>query len=417
MRSGMKWMAAVMCTAMPMMLCAQIQAPAQGPMAAAMQPFLNQQDFAGVVTLVGTRDKVVDVEAAGYFDLATKKPMQTDDMFWIASMTKSMTATAMMVLLDQGKIKLDDPVEKYLPVFKNRMVAKNALPDDDGADNNTNGTESGKQRKRDALQKDASAGKDDLEPADHPFTIREMLSHTAGLRGDATGKADTVDHYSLADRVALYAKDPLLSQPGTHYFYANEDFNTAGRIIEVVSGMPYDAFMQKYIFDPLGMKDTTFYPVPAQVAKLAKTYTQKKGGPLTEVPIERFTYPLDDRKHRYPVASGGVFTTAADQAKFAQMLLDHGVFNGKRIISEDAWKAMTNKETPAAVKTPYGFGLEVTPNGFRHGGAEKTEMTINEKDGFYTVFFVQVASGLKDSKQISNAVEDTAEKIVAAQPK
>ena len=386
-------------------------------MAAAMQPFIDQQQFAGVVTLVGTRDKVIDVEAAGYFDLATKKPMQTDDMFWIASMTKSMTATAMMVLLDQGKIKLDDPVEKYLPEFKNRMVAKNALPDDDGADTNTNGTESGKQRKRDALKKNASAGGDELEPASHPFTIREMLSHTAGLRGDATGKADTVDHYSLKDRVTLYAKDPLLSQPGTHYFYANEDFNSAGRIIEVVSGMPYDAFMQKYVFDPLEMKDTTFYPSPAQVTKLAKTYTARKGSGLEEVPIERFIYPLDDRKHRFPVASGGVFTTATDEAKFCQMLLNHGMFNGKHVISEDSWKAMTTKETPAAIQTPYGFGLEVTPDGFRHGGAYKTEMTINEKDGFYTVFFVQKASGLSESRQIAKAVEDTAEKIVASQSK
>jgi len=87
------------------------------------------------------------------------------------------------------------------------------------------------------------------------------------------------------------------------------------------------------------------------------------------------------------------------------------------VISEDSWKAMTTKETPAAIQTPYGFGLEVTPDGFRHGGAYKTEMTINEKDGFYTVFFVQKASGLSESRQIAKAVEDTAEKIVASQSK
>src|SRR6187431_3084199 len=162
--------------------------------------------------------------------LAAAVSAQADAMFWIASMSKAITAAGLMVLVDEGKVALDDPVEKYLPEFKGQMVVA---------------------EKNDAhmlLRKPA-----------HPITVREVLSHMSGLPFSAAIEKPTLDGLPLAAAVRSYAMSPLQTEPGTAYQYSNAGINTAARIIEVVSGMKYEDFMQQRLFDPLGMKDTTFW--------------------------------------------------------------------------------------------------------------------------------------------------------------
>lgn len=332
-----------------------------GP-AAALQPFVDRHELAGAVTLVATKDKVLDVEAVGWADIGAKKPMSADALFWIASMSKAMTAAGLMVLVDEGKVRLDDPVEKHLPEFKGQMVI---------------------------------AEKDDahvlLRKPQHPITVRNVLSHTSGLPFKSPVEEPTLDMLPLATAVKSHAMSPLMFEPDSKYQYANAGINTAGRIIEVVSGTSYEDFMERRVFGPLGMKDTTFWPDDAQVARLAKSYkpdAAKTG--LEETTISQLHYPLQDRK-RQPMPGGGLFSTAADVAAFCQMLMNGGTHRGRRILSESAVKQMTSRQTGPELKQSYGFGLQASPGSFGHGGAYATNMTVDLEHGIITVFMVQHA--------------------------
>ena len=173
--------------------------------------------------------------------------MRADALFWIASTSKPITVAAFMMLVDEGKINLDDPVEKYLPEFKGQMVGP---------------------RNPDPAGKTTAQ----LVPAIHPIRIREILSHSSGLRFRSAAQPGALDTLTLKDSVLTFAAEPLLFQPGTDYSYSNEGINTAARILEVVTGMPYEQFLQKRLFKPLGMKDTTFWPNAGQIARIATTY-------------------------------------------------------------------------------------------------------------------------------------------------
>ena len=344
-------------------------------MTACLQPFVEHHTMAGAVALVATKEKVLSLVAVGYADLAANKKMETDDLFWIASMTKPMTATALMMLVDEGKVNLEDPVEKYLPEFKGQMFA---------------------------AEKDA----------DH------VLSHTSGLPAISPLEKPTLDMLSLRDAVNSHAMSPLKFDPDSSYEYSNAGINTAGRIIEVVTKVPYDQFMAERLFKPLEMTNTTFVPGAEQVRKLAKSYkaNARKTG-LEETTISQLSYPLTNPQ-RQPMPAGGLFSTASDVAKFCQMILGNGVYHGKRLISEASLKRMTSKQTGDAIKQGYGFGWAVGGSTFGHGGAYKTDLTINPKLGLITIFMVQQAGDWpnQDGKGILPAVQSTAAKIVPATP-
>jgi CubicO group peptidase (beta-lactamase class C family) len=334
--------------------------PAKG-IAAALQPFVESDSLAGAVGLVADREKVLGVQAVGYADLAAKKPMTTDALFWIASQSKPITATALMILVDEGKVDLDAPVEKYLPEFKDRWMVVEKVK----------GKEPAAPRK----------------PTKSP-TVRNILSHTSGMPFKSARENPTLDGLSLADAVRSYADTPLDSDPGTRYAYSNAGINTAGRIIEVVSGMPYEDFLDKRLFGPLGMKDTTFWPSEAQVARLAKSYraTKDKKG-LEETTVTQLRYPLTDRK-RGPMPAGGLFSTAGDVGRFCRMVLNGGTLDGKRYLSEAAVKQMTSKQT-GELKEGYGLGWSVGGGTFGHGGAYSTDMSVDAKRGLVRVWMVQ----------------------------
>ncbi len=165
--------------------------PAPPSIAAKLQPFVESHTLAGAVTLVASKDKILSLEAVGFEDIAAKKPMRTDALFWIASQSKPITATALMMLVDEGRVNVDDPVEKYLPEFKGQMLEIAKKGDD------------GKNRT--------------LQPPKHPITVKNILSHTSGLPFSSPIEKPTLDQLPLSERVASYAKMPLVFEPDTKY--------------------------------------------------------------------------------------------------------------------------------------------------------------------------------------------------------
>ena len=345
-----------------------------------LQPFVDRHALAGAVTLVANKDRVVSLEAVGWEDVAARKPLKTDALFWIASQSKPITATALMILVDEGKVHLDDPVEKYLPEFHGQWLA--VEHDNDHQ-----------------LLK---------HPA-HPITVREILSHTSGLPFSSSIENPTLDQRPLSERVVSYAVSPLQFEPGTKYSYSNAGINTAGRIIEVVSGMPYEKFLDTRLFGPLGMKDTTFWPNPRQIARLTKSYRPNAAKDnLEETTVTQLRYPLDDRKNRFPMPAGGLFSTASDLARFCRMVMNGGELDGKRYLSESAVKEMTSKQT-GSLPDGYGLGWSTGGGNFGHGGAYATNMNVDTNRGLVTVWMVQHAGYPLDGDKAAGAFRQAAE--------
>src|SRR5712691_6158669 len=267
----------------------------------AMQEMIAKNEIAGAVTVVVTKDKLLHLETTGFCDVAAKKPMMPDSLFWIASMTKPITGTAILMLQDEGKLNVADPVAKYLPGFADLK------------------TPSGK-------------------PAN--LTITQILTHTSGL-GEASGP-EAQKAKTLADLVPLWLAAPMQYEPGEKWKYTQSGINAAAHIVEVVSGMTFDAFLQKRLFDPLGMKHTTFYPNAGQRARLATAYAKNKDtGALEPVPPRA---EFGSRDHP-PQGNGGLYSTAPDYARFCQMLLNGGRFKGHRYLTPAAMTFLTTPQT------------------------------------------------------------------------
>lgn len=363
--------------------------PTESPaITSALQPFVDRQELPGAVTLVASKDKILSLEAVGYADIAQKKRMTTDALFWIASMSKPITCAALMMLVDEGKVRLDDPVEKYLPEFIPRIMIVSS--------DRTN------------VQ---------LQIPQHSITVRQLMSHRSGLRATTPIETPTFDMYPLATRVESYALEPLLFEPGSDFSYSNAGINTAARIIEVVSGIPYEEFLQRRLFDPLGMSDTTFWPTEAQLARLALSY--KPNATLTgleETPITQLHYPLTDRVHRYPIPAGGLFSTASDMAKFCQMFLNGGIFASKRYLSEAAIKEVTSNQGGQVNVMPgydgYGLGWFTSASGaYEHPGAYHTSMTVDPTRGLITIWMVQLTGFVGNGDKSEGAFEKAAAAI------
>ena len=344
-----------------------------------LQPYVDQQALAGAVVAVADRRGVLTLESVGFADIDTGKRMQTDAIFWIASMTKPMTGVAIMMLVDQGKISLDDPAEKYLPEFKHLWRAVYGAPDCV------------------VLRR----------PTRTP-TIRELMCHTGGMTFCAPTEFP-FDMMTLAEATRAYALTPLAYEPGTEYRYSNMGINACGRIVEVVTGEAYEDFMQTRILAPLGMNDTTFWPDKQQLARLAKAYTpdaEKKH--LVETKISQLTTPYDDRLHRTPMPAGGYFSTAADVLRFGQMLLNGGTFEGRTYLSESAMSEIRRKQTPASIDVGYSVGFAVDSDNFGHGGALATNFKVSPEYGITMTYLVQHDGFLHEGGKIIEKVWTTA---------
>lgn len=339
-----------------------------------MQAFVDDATISGAVTLVARHDRIMSLDAVGFGDLANRKPMRADHLFWIASMTKPMTAVAVLLLQDEGKLNVEDSVEKYLPEFKGQWLVKEKSADSVAL----------------------------VRPA-HAITIRELLTHTSGLGDVAAPRFDC----SLAELVMAYSQQPLRFPPGSKWEYSNPGINTLGRIVEVVSSQPFAEFMQKRLFDPLGLKDTTFWPTPSQAKRIAKSYKPaQEGRALEETEVYFVKGGLSDRR-RTPMPAGGLFSAARDVARFYQMALNGGTFEGKRILSQESLALMTRTQT-ADIKTGFtdgmswGFGFQVvkqpqgvtamlSPGTFGHGGAYATQSWADPQKDLILVLMIQRA--------------------------
>jgi CubicO group peptidase (beta-lactamase class C family) len=347
-----------------------------GQFTALLKPFVDNHAMAGAVTLVADKQKVLSLEAVGYEDLAAKQLMRTNCLFWIASQSKPITAAALMILVDEGKLKIEDPVEKYLPEFRGQMVAE---------------------KKGDQVL---------LRRPRHPITVRNVLSHTSGLPFKSPIEEPTLDLYPLALRVRSYAMLPLDFEPDTKYQYSNAGINTAGRLIEVLSGMSYEKFLDERLLKPLGMHDTTFWPNAEQLKRLAKAYRPTKNG-FEECHIEQLKYPLDDPA-RQPMPAGGLFSTASDVSLFYRMIANEGQWGGKRILSAEAVRTMTSKQTG---DLPAGYGLGIAASGrfVEHGGAYNTSSRLDRERGIITVFLGQHAAWGPGGDKIIPTFQNAAE--------
>jgi CubicO group peptidase (beta-lactamase class C family) len=336
-----------------------------------MQEFVDAGQISDIVTLVANKDHVLYTGAVGKSDLATGRAMQTDDLFWIASMSKPITAVGAGILVDEGKLSFDDPVEKYIPEFADITFAP-----------------------------DANGGPTRLPS--RPITVRDLLTHTSGL-GELT-KRDP--HLTLAESAREIAKIPLRFQPGARWSYSTAGVDTVGRIIEVASGMPFETFMQRMIFDPLNMKDTTFWPTPAQAKRYAHSYILNPQTNKLEETMISYLYGTDvtDRA-RPPLGGAGLFSTAEDIAHFYQMALNHGSYDGHQILKSETLAEMTRNQIgtlTARPGMPWGLGFCViadptkmeandifTPGSFGHGGAYGTSSWADPAKGMIFIMMPQ----------------------------
>jgi CubicO group peptidase (beta-lactamase class C family) len=339
-----------------------------------MQGFVDHKQIAGAVALVGTAERVVCLEAVGN-RVVGGDPMHHNTLFRIASMTKPITAIGVMMLADEGKLSLDDPVERHLPEFRGQMLVAS--------------------RSGDTVE---------LKKPPRPITLRDLLTHTSGLPGSPPpGLSDLYAkrNHTLSEAVMAFSQRPLDFEPGTRWAYCNTGIDTLGRVIEVVSGQPYEEFLKTRLFGPLGMKDTTFYPNDEQLKRAAMTY-DSKGGALIPVPASVIGPP---KGAEYPIPAGGLYSTAPDLATLYQMMLQRGVFEGRRYLSESAVAEMTRVQT-GELKTGFsdgmGFGLgwgvvreptgvteALSPGSYGHGGAFGTQAWIDPKKGRFVVLMIQ----------------------------
>jgi CubicO group peptidase (beta-lactamase class C family) len=335
-----------------------------------LKGFVDKHILPGAVVLVADKDKLLGIETAGQADIAANRAMKPDTMFWIASMAKSITAAALMILVDEGKVSLDDPVSKFIPEFNSQWLIA---------------------ERSDALLT--------LKRPLHPITVREILSHTSGL--PTFSRVEDLREIKSAPLATLplwlavrsYAMSSLEFEPGSKWAYSNAGFNTAGRIVEVVSGMSFEAFLKKRLFDPLGMKDTTFSPNKRQLERLAKSYRSNpvKNG-FEEARIMSAEHPLTDKRHE-PWPAGGLFSTAADVMRFCQLMLNKGTYRGRRILSESAVKQMTLNQVPASLGVQYGLGWFIGQSGaYLHMGAHGTIMTVFPEHNRIVVILMEHAT-------------------------
>lgn len=356
-----------------------------------LEAFVAKNEIAGAVTAVVDKDRILHVGTIGNAKLGTagtpkSEPMTSDTIFWIASMSKPVAGVCIMQLVDQGKLSLEDPIDRFLPEMS-------VLKDDSGKK--------------------------------HSITVAQLLNHTSGMRE----LSEPYSSNSLAEASAKYANaGPLHFAPGSKWQYSQTSINTAARIAEVISGMSFDEYTRKNIFEPLGMKDTGFYLTDGQAKRLAASYSKNEQGELIPAPLFLLAGKKPTDRERLPAANGGLFSTAMDYAKFCQMLLNDGTIGGKLILSPSA---VTRLRTPSTVELTTGFTpgnawgvgvcVVVKPQGatamlsagtYGHGGAYGTQAWIDPVTGRAYILMVQRANFPNaDDSEIRKSFQSIAARI------
>jgi len=355
-------------------------------------------DLAGAVTIVARKGKVVHHSAQGMMDLDSKKPVASSSMFRIASMTKPVIGVAVMMLVEEGKLHLNDPVSRYIPQFKDMKVAMPVATTPQGA---TGGRAGGA---------GSAPPRFYTVPAQRDVTIKDLLTHVSGLGSGPMGNSDIEkvarkDGETLADYIPRLGSTALEFQPGSRWTYSpGAGFETLGRVIEVASGMKLDQFFRTRIFDPLGMKDITFWPTDAQMPRVATVYARGANG-LTKTATPNDTMS----RNVYFRGSGGLYSTAEDYIPLGMMLANGGELNGKRLLSRKAVEMMSAahvKDTLPGRPAGEGYGLSVrvvtdhavrgtmlSDGTFGWTGAQGTHFFVDPREEMVGVLMVQTSNG------------------------
>ena len=319
----------------------------------AVQRHVDAGDVSGAVTLVARRGKIAQFEAYGLLDLESKKPMPKDGIFRLASMSKPITAAAVMMMIEEGKVRLTDPVSRFIPEFKG---AKVAMPKPGARAGGPGGPGGGQAGGRGA------APEFDVVSANRDITIRDLLTHGSGLMSGGLGSAVAPQrgpNDTLATYIPKLGAVPLDFQPGTLWRYSGvAGFDVLSRVVEIASGQPFDQFLKQRLFDPLGMKDTGFSARPDNQARLATLYQRGPDGTLTKAANQ-----VGLSSTTYFAGSGGMVTTAEDYAQFAQMLVNGGELNGRRLLSPRTVALMSSNHV-GDLYTGAGAGSRVQGMGF-----------------------------------------------------
>jgi CubicO group peptidase (beta-lactamase class C family) len=362
-----------------------------------IQETIDESRIAGAIALVARHGKIAYFKAFGMADREAKKPMQTNNIFRICSMTKPITSVAVMMLYEEGNFMLNDPISNYIPEFKNMKVLDPPYP------------------------KDAASPPAKLVNADRPITIRHLLTHTAGLtyhwnprlgkayREAGIGHGLSQQEGTIGDAVKKLATLPLLFQPGDAWEYSLSD-DVLGYLVEVISGMPLDRFCRERIFKPLGMKDTYFFLPDEKISRLATAYTYYPEKGLRRFPDKPivegdFTYSADypfRGSRTYFSGGGGLCSTAEDYYRFCQMMLNRGELNGVRLLSRKSVELITQDHIqgkPNGAGYGLGFGVNTEPKNlselgsigsFYWGGFFYTSFVIDPKEDMIAIFMGQL---------------------------
>jgi len=353
-------------------------------------------DIAGAVTIVARKGKVVHHAAQGVMDLQSKQPMSAASMFRIASMTKPVVGVSIMMLVEEGKLHLNDPVSRYIPQFKDMKVAVSQPA------GQTPGGRAG-----------GAAGTGlhfYTVPAQREITIKDLLTHVSGLGSGPMSNSDIdkvarKDGETLADYIPRLGSTSLEFQPGSRWTYSpGAGFETLGRVIEIASGTRLDQFFRTRIFDPLGMKDITFWPSDAQMPRVATVYGRGANG-LTKTPTPNDTMS----RNVYFRGSGGLYSTAEDYIPLGMMLANGGELNGKRLLSRktvEMLRAAHVKDSLPGRPAGEGYGLSVrvvtdhaargtmlSDGTFGWSGAQGTHFFVDPQEELVGVLMVQTSIG------------------------
>jgi CubicO group peptidase (beta-lactamase class C family) len=354
-----------------------------------MRRFVEGKTIAGIVTLVARGKDVIEFDAQGMADIEANRPMHKDTIFQIMSMTKPVTAIGIMMLAEEGKLSVRDPVEQYLPEFKDLRVAANT-----GTDNAR------------------------LSVPEHAITIRDLLTHTAGMTDAAPAEIKDYQHsmnVPLDQVVRQLAKERLLFQPGTAWSYSSAGIEILGRIIEVCSGQKYEDFIAERILRPLKMQDSFLFPPPDKIDRIAMVYVSKDGKLVRAPGTILGGDPANHRKGAVFSAPGwGLYSTAEDLLHLYRMMLNGGVYEGRRFLSPFSVHVMTEPHTseirPAGWMrgSDYGLAWEVvtdpmgelaghTIGSYGHGGAFGTQGWIDPNNQLISIMLIQRADGGTES--------------------
>lgn len=372
-----------------------------------MQGYLQNQEMAGGALLVRKNGELIYRAAWGWSDMEKKKPIDFDSVYRMMSMTKCVTAVAVMQLIEQGKVGLDEPLSCYLPAFDRMQVCT------DPRYTELEGMEPALLLPK-LLPKLLTFDMKKVKtvPADRPITIRDLLSHSSGLEQGVVGLLamlkDKRPVESLARQAEKYASYVLGFQPGTGTGYSPvAGFDVLGRVVEVVSGLPLDQYLQENLFQPLEMHSTTFHPSGDVAARLVRVYRRKKNR-LADVTGTKDD--MDGILHRCPgylAACGGLFSTVEDYEKFAWMLCAEGRYQEQQILQPETVRLMA-AEAPALHLEPepgqvWGLGVRIRQDPLR-GGSPCTPGTYGWSGAFGTHFFVSPADRL-DAVWVTNRTD------------